>query len=79
MSKRETRFNASWSEKYAWISKDKSCTHSARCIFCSKLFSIRNVGISDVNQHSKIAIHVKNEKEMRSQCTFKEPEPELVF
>ena len=36
MSKRETKFNASWSEKYAWISKDKNCIHSARCSLCSK-------------------------------------------
>ena len=28
-------------------------------------------GISDVNQHSKTAIHVKNEKQIRSQRTFK--------
>ena len=71
MSKRETKFNASWSETYAWISKDKKCIHSTRCTLCSKLFSIRNVGISDMSQHSKTAIHVKNEKQMRSQCTFK--------
>ena len=36
-----------------------------------KVFSIRNGGISDLKQHSKIAIHVKNEKQMRSQRTFK--------
>ena len=71
MSKRETKFNASWSETYAWISKDKKCIHSTRCTLCSKLFSIRNVGISDMSQHSKTAVHVKNEKQMRSQCTFK--------
>ena len=71
MSKREAKFSASWSEKYEWISKDKNCVHSARCILCSKSFSIRNGGISDVNQHSKTAIHIKIEKEMRSQCTFK--------
>ena len=34
---------------------------------CSAL----NGGISDVNQHSKTAIHVKNEKQMRSQHSFK--------
>ena len=62
MSKRETTFSASWSEKYACISKDKNCIHSARCTHCSKSFSIRNGGISDVNRHSKTAIHVKNEK-----------------
>ena len=71
MSKRETKFNASCSEKYAWISKVKNCFHSARCTLCSKSFSIRNGGISDVNQHSKTAIHGKNEKQMRSQRTFK--------
>ena len=71
MSKRETKFNASWSEKYAWISKDKNCIHSARCTLCSKLFSIGSGGISDVNQHTKTAIQVKNEKQMRSQRTFK--------
>ena len=71
MSKRETKFIASWSEKYAWISKDKVCIHSGRCTLCSTSFSIRNVGISDVSQHSKTAIHLKNEKQMRSQCTFK--------
>ena len=71
MSKRETKFDASWSEKYAWISKDKNSIYSARCALCSKLFSIRNGGILDVNQHSKTAIHVKNEKQMRSQHTFK--------
>ena len=71
MSKRETKFIASWSEKYAWISKDKICIHSGRCTLCSTSFSIRNVGISDVSQHSKTAIHLKNEKQMRSQCTFK--------
>ena len=71
MSKRETKFDASWSEKYAWISKDKNSIYSARCTLCSKLFSIRNGGILDVNQHSKTAIHVKNEKQMRSQHTFK--------
>ena len=59
MSKRETKFSASWSEKYAWISKDKNCTHSARCTLRSKSFGIRNNGISDVNQHSKTANHVK--------------------
>ena len=71
MSKRETKFSASWSENYAWISKDKICIHSARYTLCSKAFSIRNGGISDVTQHSKTPIHVKNEKQMRSQCTFK--------
>ena len=71
MSKRETKFSASWSEKCAWISKVKNCFHSARCTLCSKSFSIRNGGISDVNQHSKTAIHGKNEKQMRSQRTFK--------
>ena len=71
MSKRETKFNASCSEKYAWISKGKNSIYSARCALCSKLFSIRNGGILDVNQHSKTAIHVKNEKQMRSQHTFK--------
>ena len=71
MSKRETKFNASWSEKYAWISKDKNSIHSARCTLWSKLFSITNGVILDVNQHSKTAIHVKNEKEMRSQHMFK--------
>ena len=62
MSQREMKFSASWSEKYAWISKEKNCFHSARCIFCLKLFSMRNGGILDANQHSKTAIHVKNEK-----------------
>ena len=71
MSKRETKFSASWSDKYAWISRDKNCIHSARCTLCSTPFSIRNGGISDVNQHSKTAIHVKNEKQIRSQRTFK--------
>ena len=71
MSKRETKFSASWSEKYARISKDKNCIYSARCTFCSKSFIIRNDGISDVNQHSKTTIHVKNENQMRSQCTLK--------
>ena len=71
MSKRETKFNASCSEKYAWISKGKNSIYSARCALCSKLLSIRNGGILDVNQHSKTAIHVKNEKQMRSQHTFK--------
>ena len=71
MSKRKTKFSASWSEKYAWISKDKNCMHSARCTLCLKSFSIRNGGISDVKQHSKTAIHDKNEKQIRSQRTFK--------
>ena len=71
MSKRETKFCASWSDKYAWISRDKSYIHSARCTLCSTPFSIRNGGISDLNQHSKTAIHVKNEKQIRSQRTFK--------
>ena len=71
MSKRETKFSASWSETYVWISKDKNCIHSASCTLFSTLFSIRNGGISDVNQHSKTAIYVKNEKQMRSQRTFK--------
>ena len=67
MSKRETNVvNASWSEKYAWIDKDKNCIHSARYTLCSKSFIIRNVGISDMSQHSKTTIHVKNEKQMRS-------------
>ena len=69
MSKRETKFNASWSETYAWISKDKKCIHSTSCTLCSKSFSIRNVGISDMSQHSKTAIHVKNEKQMRFKTT----------
>ena len=59
------------SEKYGWISKDKNCIHSARCALSSNSFSIRNGGISDVSQLSKTAIHVKNEKQMRSQRTFK--------
>ena len=71
MSKRETKFSASWSDKYAWISRDKNCIHSANCTLCSTPFSIRNGGILDVNQHSKTAIHVKNEKQIRSQRTFK--------
>ena len=71
MSKRETKFNAGWNEKYTWISKDKNCIHAARCTLCSKSFSMRNGVISDVNQHSKTAIHVKNEKQMRSQSMFK--------
>ena len=71
MSKRETKFSASWSEKYACISKDKNSIHFARCTLCSKSFSIRNGGIFDVNQHSKTAIHIKNEKQKRSQRTFK--------
>ena len=71
MSKRETRFTASWSEKYAWISKDKIYIHSSRCTLCLKSFNIRNGDISDVNQQSKTAIHVSNEKQMRSQRTFK--------
>ena len=40
---------------------------------------IRNVDISDVNQHSKTATHIKIEKQMRSQSMFKKPEPELVL
>ena len=79
MSKRETKFNASWSEKYAWISKDKNCIHSARCTLCSKLFSIRNVGISDVNQHSKIAIHVKNEKQWDHSACLKNQNQSWFF
>ena len=71
MSKRETKVNARWSETYAWISNDKNCVHSARCTLCLKSFSFRNGGISDVKQHSRTAIHVKNKKQMRSQCTFK--------
>ena len=71
MSKRETKFNASWNEKYAWISKDKNSIHSTRCTLCSKSFSIRTGGILNMNQHSKTAIHVKNEKQMRSQRTSK--------
>ena len=71
MSKRETKFNAGWNEKYTWISKDKNCIHAARCTLYSKSFSIRNGVISDVNQHSKTTIHVKNEKQMRSQSMFK--------
>ena len=71
MSKRETKFSPSWSERYAWISKNKNCIHSARYTLCSTLFSIRNGGISHVNQHSRTAIHVKNKKQMRSQRTFK--------
>ena len=35
MSKRETKFNASWSEKYAWISKDKNYT------FCQMYLSYK--------------------------------------
>ena len=49
MSKRERKFNASSSEKYAWISKGKNCIHSARCTLCSKSFSVRNGYISDAN------------------------------
>ena len=71
MSKRETKFSANWSEKYAWICKDKNCIHSARCTLCSKSFSIRTGGISNLNQHSKTAIHAKNERQIRSQHTFK--------
>ena len=37
MSKRGTKFIVSWSEKYAWISKDKNCIHCARYTFCSAL------------------------------------------
>ena len=33
--------------------------------------SALGISISDVSQHSKTAIHLKNEKQMRSQCTFK--------
>ena len=69
MNKRETKFNAGWSEKYAWISKDKNCIHSARLMLCLKLFSIRNGGILNMRdgilnmkEHSKTAVHVKNEK-----------------
>ena len=50
-----------------YISKDKNCIHSARCTFCSRSFRIRNGYISDLNKHSNTAIHVKNEKQMRSQ------------
>ena len=71
MSKRETKFSASCSEKYAWISKDKNYIHFARCTLCSKSFSIRNGGVLDMNQHSQTAIHIKNEKQMRSQRMFK--------
>ena len=71
MSKREKKFNASWSEKYAWISKNKNFIRAARCFLCSKSFSIRNDSIWNMNQHFKTTIHVKNEKKMRSQCTFK--------
>ena len=70
MSKRGTKFSVNWSEKYAWISKDKNCIHSARYTFCSKSLIIRNGGISDVNQHSKTAIYIKIEKQMSSQRMF---------
>ena len=33
--------------------------------------SAMNDSIWNVNQHFKTTIHVKNEKKMRSQCTFK--------
>ena len=33
--------------------------------------SALGISISDVSQHSKTAIHLKNEKQIRSQCTFK--------
>ena len=59
MSKRGTKFIVNWSEKYAWISKDKNCIHSARHTFCSKSLSIRNGGISDVNQHFKLQSTLK--------------------
>ena len=71
MSKRETKFNASWCEKYGWNSKGKNCIHSVWCTLCSESFSIRTCCISDVNQHSKTAIHLKNEKQMRSHRMFK--------
>ena len=53
------------------ISKDKNCIHSGRCTFCSRSFRIRNGYISDLNKHSNTAIHVKNEKQIRSQRTSK--------
>lgn len=70
MSKRETKFSENWSEKFPWVIKDKSSIHSARCNICLKTFSIKNGGISDVNQHSKTALHIKNEKQMNSQRTI---------
>ena len=42
------------------------------CLNAKELLArIRNGSILDVNQHSKTEVHVKNEKQMRSQCTYK--------
>ena len=65
MSKRETKFSASWSDKYAWISKGKNCIHSVRCTLCSESISIWNGGILEKNQHSETGTHVKNEKRLK--------------
>ena len=65
MSKRETKFNASWSDKYPWISKDKSCIRSARCTLSLDSINIWNGGILDKNQHSETAIRIKNEKRLK--------------
>ena len=69
-SKRKTKFNNSWKDSYTWINSLKGDEYNARCSICNKTFSIHHGGVSDIKQHSKTALHLKNEQLLKGQRSF---------
>ena len=67
MNNRNTKFNHTWKEKFDWLKGD---VFKASCIFCRKSFSVKNRGMSQVQQHEGTESHTTISKEMRKQKTF---------
>ena len=66
---RSTKFSLDWIGQYPRVTATNDI-HSVRCNLFRKTFSIKNCGISQVQQHSKTKSHIKNNSEMRNQRTF---------
>ena len=70
MNNRNTKFNHTWKEKFDWLQEVKGDVFKASCIFCRKSFSVKNRGMSQVQQHEGTESHATISKEMRKQKTF---------
>lgn len=70
MSNKSAKFNSTWKENFDWLREVISDVFSARCSICRKTFSVKNRGISQVQQHEKTESHAKTAKEMKKQKTF---------
>ena len=70
MSNKNTKFNNTWKEKFDWLREVIGDVFSASCSICRKTFSVKNRGISQVQQHESTESHVKTAKEMKKQKTF---------